>query len=176
MRIWNFHIGSGDSRLFINDGVVSFSRYKEEQIPVIDFGTTGYIDILDSDRATLYAPALVIDFDNPDRDIFVMTADLSNYELKVGVSYNNDTELFDQTYKFMNIHQESNNKIGGIVFELYRDCGAAEFNLLVYNKLTKSHELWIVKRDKRTGTYRCNLSVDEDSIDKALRTYVAVKE
>jgi len=141
MRIWNFHIGSGDSRLFLNDGVVSFSRYKEEQIPVIDFGTTGYIDILDSDRATLYAPALVIDFDNPDRDIFVMTVDLSNL---------------------------SSNKIGGMVFELYRDCGSAQFDLLVYNQLTKSHELWIVERDKRTRSYRCNLSINEDLIDKLL--------
>ena len=165
MRIWNFHIGSGDSRLFLNDGVVSFSRYKEEQIPVIDFGTTGYIDILDSDRATLYAPALVIDFDNPDRDIFVMSVDLSVYEIKVGVSYNNDTELSDQRYKFMNL---SSNKIGGMVFELYRDCGSAQFDLLVYNQLTKSYELWIVERDKRTRSYRCNLSINEDLIDKLL--------
>lgn len=165
MRIWNFHIGSGDSRLFLNDGIVSFSRYKEEQIPVINFGTTGYIDILDSDRATLYAPALVIDFDNPDRDIFVMTVDLSNYEIKVGVAYNNDTELSDQRYKFMNL---SSNKIGGMVFELYRDCVSAQFDLLVYNQLTKTHELWIVERDKRTRRYRCNLSINEELIDKLL--------
>lgn len=82
MRIWNFHIGSGDSRLFLNNGTVVFSRYKEEQIPVINFGSVGFIDILDSERATFYGPALVIDFDNPDRDIFVMTVDLSNYEIK----------------------------------------------------------------------------------------------